>query len=216
VAFDTPGFGASDRPPGEESIEAYAAGILTGLRTLALEKVLLVGHHTGALVAIEVAVRAPELLCGLVLSSAPLKTPQERKSALEGPGIDDVKVCPDGSHLIELWKRRAAFYPKDRPDLLNAFVADALLVADRVEEGHRAVNRYAVEDRLSRLRPPVLVVGARDDPFAWPHVERWREALPWAEFSVIAQGMVPLPDQLPEAFASEVAKFAEKTSLALS
>jgi pimeloyl-ACP methyl ester carboxylesterase len=216
VAFDTPGFGASDLPPDEESIEAYAAGILIGLKALALEQVLLVGHHTGALVAIEVAVSAPELLCGLVLSSAPLKTPEERMHALEGPGIDEVEVRVDGSHLRELWQKRAAFYPKDRPDLLTAFVADALLVADRVEEGHRAVNRYVVEERVSRLRPPVLVLGAREDPFAWPHVERWRQALPWAEFAEIPEGMVPLPDQLPEAFAAEVAKFAGKVSLVLS
>jgi pimeloyl-ACP methyl ester carboxylesterase len=209
VAFDTPGFGASDLPPGEESIEAYASGILAGLGALDLEQVVLVGHHTGALVGIEVAVRAPELLSGLVLSSAPLKTPEERRAALEGPGIDDVEVQSDGSHLSELWQKRASFYPKDRPELLNAFVADALLVADRVEEGHRAVNRYAVEERISRLKPPVLVLGARKDPFAWPHVERWRQALPWAEFTEISEGMVPLPDQLPEAFAAEVAKFTE-------
>ena len=57
----------------------------------------------------------------------------------ERPPIDAVAPSGDGSHLAALWQKRQPFYPDDRPDLLQVFVADALQVSDDVEAGHHAV-----------------------------------------------------------------------------
>lgn len=214
VAADTPGFGASDLDPrAGDSIEHYAEGLSLLIDGLRLRRVALVGHHTGALVALEVAVRVPTRLRAVVLSSAPLRSADERAAALAGPGIDDVEERPDGSHLAELWSRRLRFYPPGRPDLLRRFVADALRVGDRAEEGHRAVNRYPAPERAEELRRaglPVLVLVGAADPFAYPMLPRWRAALPGADVVELATGMVPLPDQLPGAFASAVAGFLRR------
>jgi pimeloyl-ACP methyl ester carboxylesterase len=211
VAVDTPGFGASDLDPrAGDSIEHYADGLGRVIDALGFDRVALVGHHTGALVALEVAVRSSKRVRGLVLSSAPLRTADERAAALEGPGIDDVAERPDGGHVTELWRRRLAFYPVDRSDLLRRFVADALRVGNRAEEGHRAVNRYAAAERAAALRRtglPVLLLAGTADPFAFPMLGRWRDALPDAKVVELATGMVPLPDQLPEPFAAAVADF---------
>ncbi len=210
VAPDTAGFGASDLGHGGDSIEHYADALAILVDVLGLEGVALVGHHTGALVALELAVRAPTRVRAVVISSAPLRSADERFAALAGPGIDDVEERADGSHLTELWRRRQAFYPQGRPDLLQRFVTDALRVGGRAEEGHRAVNRYDAPARVEQLRReglPVLVLAGTDDPFAYPMLPRWRDALPGAELDEIATGMVPLPDQLPGAFAATVAGF---------
>lgn len=208
VAPDTVGFGASTLPAGVvETIDLYAEGVVHLLEHLNLGPVALVGHHTGALVALETATRVPERTAALVLSSAPYKTVEERQAALAGPGIDEVAERADGGHLAELWRRRQGFYPKNRPDLLRRFVADALRCGERMEEGHRAVNRYAVEDRVGFVTCPVLVMVGADDPFAYPMLQRWREVLLEARFAELAGGMVPLPDQMPEAFAQTVADF---------
>ena len=50
----------------------------------------------------------------------------------------------------------------------------------------------------------MLILRATDDPFAAPHAAELRRALPQARVVDIAGGMVPLPDQLPEAFAAAV------------
>ncbi len=217
IAADTPGFGASDLDlRAGDSIEHYADGLVHLIDGLGLGRVALVGHHTGALVALEVAVRMPAGVRAVVLSSAPLRTADERAAALAGPGIDDVEDRPDGSHLVELWARRRRFYPDERPDLLRRFVADALRVDGRVEEGHRAVNRYPAPERAEALREsglPVLIVAGTADPFAYPMLPRWRDALPEARVVELATGMVPLPDQLPEAFSAALAAFLREVDV---
>jgi len=208
VAADTAGFGASDiAPDGEETIERYADGLLAVVDALGIGPMSVVGHHTGALVALEVAARVPERVRALVLSSAPFKTPAERAAALGGRGVDAVEERADGGHLLELWRGRQAFYPAGRTDLLRRFLVDALRVGDRVEEGHRAVNRYAVEDRISLVTAPVYLVAATEDPYAYPMLERWEQAFPLAAVAEIPGGMVPLPDQMPAEFARAVVGF---------
>jgi pimeloyl-ACP methyl ester carboxylesterase len=132
-----------------------------------------------------------------------------RRRRTEAPAIDEVAVRADGGHLLELWQKRAPFYPAERPDLLGAFVLDALKVVDRLEDGHRAVARYPMEDRIGRVTQPALVIRATDDPFASPHADALCARLPQACRIDIAGGMVPLPDQLPQAFATAVLDFLD-------
>lgn len=208
IAPDTAGFGASDLPGGAvETIELYADGVELLLDGLGLDRVALVGHHTGGLVALEVAARPSQRARALVLSSTPCKTPHERATQLGEPGIDEVEQREDGSHLTELWRRRQAYYPKGRPDLLERLIIDALRAGDRIEEGHRAVNRYCLEERLALVAVPVLVLVGSEDPFAFPMLARWRDVLPTAAIAEVTGGMVPMPDQLPAEFAAVLADF---------
>jgi pimeloyl-ACP methyl ester carboxylesterase len=80
---------------------------------------------------------------------------------------------------------------------------------DRLEDGHRAVARYRMEERIARVSQPVLVIRAGADPFASPHAEALCAQLPQATLHDIAQGMVPLPDQLPADFAAAVLLFLD-------
>ena len=115
----------------------------------------------------------------------------------------------DGSHLAALWQRRQGFYPPARPDLLEAFVRDALKVSGDVEGGHRAVGAYRMEDHIGGVRQPTLLIRATEDPFAAPHVRELRAHLPQARVADIEGGWVPLPDQLPQAFAAAVLAFLD-------
>ncbi|MDT4817377.1 hypothetical protein FQZ97_504520 [compost metagenome] len=130
-----------------------------------------------------------------------------RRARAQRPPIDEVAPSDDGSHLAALWQKRQAFYPPGRPDLLEAFVCDAMKVGHRVEEGHRAVASYRMEDRIGRVTQPTLIVRATLDPFAAPHAAELQHHLPQARIVDIDGGMVPLPDQMPEAFARTVLDF---------
>ena len=120
----------------------------------------------------------------------------------------------DGSHLTALWRKRQAFYPQGRPELLEAFVLDALKAGTYVEAGHRAVAAYRMEERLGRIVQPTLVIRATDDPFAAPHARELCAHVPQARLVDIAGGMVPLPDQLPAAFARCVLDFLDGVDIA--
>ena len=59
IGVDTPGFGMSDVPPHVPSIEDYAQAIPPVLDHLKLDAAAMLGHHTGASIAVEVATRFP-------------------------------------------------------------------------------------------------------------------------------------------------------------
>lgn len=211
AAVDTPGFGASDPPP-QVSVAAWADGVEVALDALRADAgagrpLVLVGHHTGGVVAVEVAARRGAAVSGLVLSSTPLTDAAFRSAPAHG--VDDVEVDGSGAHLRALWDGRARFYPAGRPDLLERFVRDALTAGPALSSaGHRAVRGYVMEDRLPRVAARVLLVGAPDDPYGYPNLARMAAALPAAGVTRIPGGTVPLPDQLPREYADVVAGFA--------
>jgi len=207
IALDTAGFGESDPMP-EASIEAWAGAALTALVALGIARAHVVGHHTGGVIAVELAARAPERVASLALSSTPYTDAGFRRARAERPPIDAVEPSGDGTHLAALWQKRQPFYPAGRPELLQAFVADALKASGDVEAGHRAVASYRMEDKLGAVRAPVLLLHASDDPFAAPHLAEWRRLLPEAKLATI-EGGVPLPDQRPDAFAAALLAFLD-------
>jgi pimeloyl-ACP methyl ester carboxylesterase len=209
IAMDTVGFGDSAAAPGPASIEAWADVAVELLDALAIERVALVGHHTGGVIGVELAARLGARVRGLVLSSTPFTDAAFRRERAGRPPIDAVAPSDDGSHLAALWRRRQAFYPPGRPELLEAFVRDALKASGDVEGGHRAVAAYRMEERIARVTQPVLIIRASDDPFAAPHAAELEARLPQARRVDIEGGMVPLPDQLPEAFSRAVLEFLD-------
>ena len=205
LAFDTPGFGDSAPLAGGPAIEGWAAAIGDGLDALAVERVVLVGHHTGGVVAAALAARRPGRVAALVLSSTPLTDAAYRAAPPDESGVDAA------SDAVGLRASRAGFYPAGRPDLLDRYVADALRAGPLRLGGHHAVGAYAMDGALETLRTlPVLVVGATADPYAYPQLARMRAALPAAEVAEIDGGMVPLPDGRPEEFAAVVAAFLDR------
>lgn len=207
IAMDTPGFGASAQPAEPWSVEMFAAGVLDLCDDLGLDRVALVGHHTGAVVAVEAAAAAPERVRALALSGMPYVDAERRDRVSHRAPIDHVEPAADGSHLARLWNNRADFYPADRPDLLDRLVRDALVVLDRVEEGHLAVNRYRMEERLGLVRAPTLVLCGELDGFSLPDVPRIVAAVPGAQQVTLPGTGVPAVDHRPEQFAAAVAGF---------
>ena len=210
IAMDTPGFGDSAPLCGPASIEAWAAVAVELLDALGLPRVHVVGHHTGGVIAVHLAAAHAERVASLVLSSTPFTNAHFRQVRRERPPIDAVAPSEDGSHLAALWQRRQGFYPAGRPELLEAFVRDALKASGDVEGGHRAVASYRMEDHIGRITQPTLLIRAPDDPFASPHAAELQAQIAHAQIVDIPGGMVPLPDQLPQAFAQVVLKFVQQ------
>ena len=209
IAMDTAGFGDSAAGDGPASIEGWARVAVELLAALGIERADVVGHHTGGVIAVEIAAAFPERVRGLVLSSTPFTDQNFRRARAGRPPIDEVEPSDDGSHLAALWQRRQGFYPAGRPELLEAFVRDALSASGSPEDGHRAVAAYRMEDCIHRVLQPTLILRATEDPFASPHAAELQRELAHARTVDIAGGMVPLPDQLPEAFAAAVLEFLE-------
>lgn len=210
IAMDTVSFGDSYRPQEKGSIEQYAHGVINFLDAMSIDRTSLVGHHTGGVIAVEVAASYPERVDRLILSSTPYVDADDRKRRKTRPPIDEIEFKEDGSHLTELWQKRMPFYPKNRPDLLTRFVIDALKVGDRIEEGHRAVSEYRMEDRVPLIKASTLVVSGTQDPFSLPRMKSLADSIKGSKTVTILGGMVPMVDQMPEEFAKVVMNFLDR------
>lgn len=203
IAYDLPGMGASDPVPGGPSIEGYAEAALVVADALGLARFHVCGHHTGGVVAFEVAARAPGRVRSLVLSSTPWIDAAARRDRAAGPPPVDVATHDaSGEHLLALWNRRRPHYP-DGSALLDRYLADALRAVDSAE-GHLAVGRYEMEARAVLAR--TLVVEHRRDPFASRHTAALVAHLASASVATIDDGRVPLEHTASE-FADLVAEF---------
>jgi len=209
IAMDTIGFGDSYKPAELSTIEGYATGVIDFLDAMSIDRASLVGHHTGGVVAVEVAAAYPERVDKLVLSSTPYVDEQDRELRKTKPPIDEVEFKEDGSHLTELWQKRIPFYPKNRPDLLVRLVIDTLKVGDRMEEGHRAVSQYRMEEKTCLIKAPTFVFAGQEDPFSFPRMKPLADSIEGSVTAAIEGGMVPMDEQMPEVFAKVVMGFLD-------
>ena len=177
------------------------------LDALGVDKATVVGHHTGAVTAMEMAASYPDRVEKLILSAPAYVDDEHRALYGEKPPVDDVEYKLDGSHLTELWGMRAPFYPKDA-DLLNRFIVDALKAGDRAGGGHLTVARYAMEGKVPLIKAPTLIISPTEDPFAAPETAKLAPHLAGARVVELPGGMIPAPDQLPAEWAALVADFA--------
>jgi pimeloyl-ACP methyl ester carboxylesterase len=207
IAMDTIGFGASSPVVGPASIEAYAASAGELLDALGLGEICVLGHHTGGVIAIELAARRPDQVRALVLSSTPFVDGAARRRRASRPAIDEVSLHDDGHHLALLWQQRQVFYPERRPDILTRFVIDALRAGTQAVAGHHAVGAYRMEDRVGAVRARTMLIGASADPYAFPELEVLAEHLPVERVAVVEGGMVPLMELHAPEVASLVLDF---------
>jgi pimeloyl-ACP methyl ester carboxylesterase len=208
IAMDTIGYGDSSKPAlGDDSIERWAEVALSLADALGIARLAVVGHHTGAAIAVEMAAAYPDRIAAAVLSAAPLVDAGFRTRHSGPPRIDNVARRPDGSHLVELWRIRQPWYPPGDIDLLERFLVDAVKAGPRAAEGHAVVARYVMETRLPLIRCPVLVIAPRADPHAYPSARPLAGRIAGSRYVEVEGAMVPLPDQMPERFAELVTEF---------
>jgi len=162
IAMDTPGYGCSDRVPGRPTVADYAGSALDVLDACGVERAIVVGHHTGAVIAVEMAAAATERVERVVLSG-PVYTDAAGRAEL-AQFFRQWTIAPDGSHLLDKWQKMLRWLPQ--PALVQRLVVDLFRAGEASEQGHFAVAEYRMEDRLPLVRCPALLLFGRDDPFA--------------------------------------------------
>jgi pimeloyl-ACP methyl ester carboxylesterase len=200
VAVDTPGYGASDPVAGQPDISDYASAMIEVLNELGIDKAVILGHHTGGLIAVEVAASSPTRVERLCLSG-PIFMDAEARARLF-PLFKQWRVKEDGTHLQAKWDAMHGWLPQ--PALVQRFVVDVLRAGETSEQGHFAAASYAMEDRLPLVRCPGLLIFGRRDIFAAPEdAGAFRQVLQPCRETVIDAGMFPA-NEAPTSFAQAV------------
>ncbi len=187
IGIDMPGYGLSDPLLDEHPDIAQLARVVERVvSALGLDRVLLSGFHTGAVVAFEFACLFPERSAGAVVNGL---------VCIEGEELEDLlahyNVLPDvtleGTHLPWLWARlrdQTLFFPwyrktpaarmtldlRDGAHLQNCLL-DFLRSKEGGRPGYQAAFSYPTRARMPRLAAPVYLCNFAVDPLA-THPER--------------------------------------------
>ncbi|HEX8382969.1 MAG TPA: alpha/beta fold hydrolase [Sphingomonas sp.] len=104
-AFDTPGFGLSDPLPlATMTVADLADAMAQTLEAIAMPRCPVFGTHTGAAIALELGVRHPERVSGLVLDGVPAFTDAEC-DAYFGDYFRTLPLSDLGGHYADSWTR---------------------------------------------------------------------------------------------------------------
>lgn len=166
VAFDTPGYGASE-PPAHDRFEIpdYAAVLAEAAATLGMSDAVLGGVHTGASLAIEAALAVPGLAAGVFLSGVALFSAAERAEMLAS-WAPDVPLDPEGSQFGWAVERYRRIWPELSAPMLHTAVVEVMRVAERYNWGYNAAFRHDPAQPLADLDVPVLLLDAEHDMLA--------------------------------------------------
>lgn len=204
IAIDTPGYGCSDRPPGRPTIADYSASVAAVLDHAGCDRAWVAGHHTGGVIAVELAAGWSDRVEGVVFSG-PVYVDEAMRQTLSAH-FKQWHVAADGSHLIEKWRKMLDW--TQQPALAQRVTLDLFRAGETSEWGHFAVGAYRMENRLGRLRCPGLLIYGRRDPFT----SRSQAAPLAAAFTRVAHvdldGGIFLPNEAPDAWAEAVRAFA--------
>jgi len=172
IAFDTPGNGMSDSPPAPLSMADYAAAFADGLDALESgQKYDLLGCHTGAYLAAELAIARPDLIANLILCGIAFRPAVERAERLAANPLPVLDEAGMKDFVTAQWNyvvaERDQAMPLERA--LQNF-ADRIRPWERAAWPYQGVWRYDAEARFALITEPTLVLQPHEPLF--PH---WRE-----------------------------------------
>lgn len=204
VAVDTPGYGMSDAPPAEWDIPDYASAVWAFADAAGLDRVVLLGQHTGAVIAAEAARQAPDRVTGVVFQGIPLYSAEERAEKMRSwaPGYTP---AADGSHLAAVWGRIHDLYPDLGLESADRQVVEYLSVGPDYAPAYRAVFRHETDTAVLAGVPVLLLHGDRDLVARMDDVVT--AAFPHATLTHVPGGTDFAHEEYPEVFAKELAAF---------
>jgi pimeloyl-ACP methyl ester carboxylesterase len=180
IAPDMLGNGDSAAPATDSTtMEYYAGCAVRMLDALKIERVDFYGSHTGAQIAIELAVKWPDRVGRLVLDGMPLFANDLKRDLLANYAP---AVQPDefGGHLLWAWnfvRDQFLFWPHYAHDVqhrlpngllsprqLHLGVVDVLKALDTYRIAYQAAFAQDVRGLVPRIRAPVLFTATERDP----------------------------------------------------
>jgi 3-oxoadipate enol-lactonase len=185
LTYDHPGHGESPLPEPPPTVEAFARRLLALLDDVGFDRVSVCGVSLGGMVAMALALEAPERVERLVLActSAGLGSPDawtERARVVRAEGMGAV-----ADTVLARW-----FTPelaRDDPETVARFRTTLLATPP---EGYarccEAVGAWDAADRIGAITAPTLVVAGAEDP-AIPveHSELIASRIPNARLGVL-------------------------------
>jgi len=205
-ALDTPGFGGSGKVGDSWEVADYARVVWDVADRLSAERICLFGRATGAVFALEAALRQPARISRLILHGLPVYTPEECVDRLANYA-PPYKITDDGAHLRWIWDRIHREYPWIGAEMANNFLKDFLAAGGDFATAYRAIWRYDLPSHVGAdFNLPTLLIGGEADRIYEMHARA--TALLKRARSVSLPGVTDFfAEQEPERFAAMLLDF---------
>ncbi|MDQ4061019.1 MAG: alpha/beta hydrolase [Pseudomonadota bacterium] len=228
IVFDRPGYGHSSRPAGRSWMpEAQAAFFRRALEALGVARPILVGHSWGPFIALELALRDPAYVRGLVLLSG-FYVPMPRLdmmliSLLALPGLGTVlrhTLWPSIARALWAPSLRPLFAPAPvSPCFAAEFPRDMALRpsqfrASAAETAMMLPAALALRPRYRELRVPVIIMAGRGDRHVPPqrHSAWLHEQIPGSELRLVEGAGHMVHHTFPEQALAAIDRVARRAA----
>ncbi len=161
IAMDLMGYGNSDKPPRSYSMADYAQSAIALLDELEIKTASILGNHTGAYLAGEIAAAYPERVEKLILCNVDYFTEEEKTSILKY--YEDFHPSADPSNLVKRWSYVQSY--AGSLELSHRCFLDMLKSFGYPPYGPIAVTNYfsSLEQRFGLIKCPTLILSGTED-----------------------------------------------------
>ena len=210
VAFDSPGFGMSDEPSQPLTMADFAATIFEAMSQLSIDSAMILGHHTGASIAIEMARQDRSRVSGLVLMgpfAPPTATQLQWWKNLVHRWQPDAK----GEFLAEavLPRLNSVAGESDAQEYLSELIAH-LQAGPNYWWAYDAVFAYQMAAVATEIEVPTLVLtGERELPDQEEMARLVHSLIVQSKYAVVLGGTSQMVSQIPERVRDIVVPFID-------
>ena len=176
IALDLLGFGLTDKPKGKQKIEDFPLFVFEFLKKMSIQKVHIVGHSMGGLIATKMAELHPEVIESLVLlgSAGFSKNIPMHFRIFSLPFIGEMFVKPNKRGLMSALRKntyvKSAVTPKLADKLfefsLHPEMGPTLLKITRTAVdffGFKGFIIRNIKKDIHKLTMPVLIIWGKED-----------------------------------------------------
>jgi len=192
-ALDTPGFGASFDPPTDPTMADYVRWLAEAIDRLAGSgNVHLVGHHTGASIALAYAVAYPARAESLTLFGPAALTEDERNHYAGRLGAP-FRPGRSGAYLLKNWEYLRVGGADQDTELLHREMMDMMRGWAARPHAYRAVWDQDVAAQLRSIICPLHLISSPDD-LLFDLFDRTCAVRPDARVTILSGGANFAPD----------------------
>jgi pimeloyl-ACP methyl ester carboxylesterase len=211
IGIDTPGFGQSARPDGKHSISGYAGAVTAVMDHLNITRASILGHHTGASIAAEVAASWPDRISRVILNGPPVMTREERETIRAAiHAAPRIKPVANGQHLVDLWNKRVQFTPGwTSLTAMHNGVVQMLLAGDSDLAGFDAAFDHDISEPIRKITQPCLILTNTGDDL-YDASQRARELRPDFSYFELIGGTHDIVEEQTDAWVAAVTEFVRR------
>lgn len=208
VTVDLRGHGQTGKPAGPYSVSLFTTDVVKLIQTLQLAPVHVAGLSMGGMIAFQLALDAPELVKSLIIiNSGPaliLKTSLERRAFFMR---DLIVRCLGMGYLAQMLGKMLLPEPHQKPLRKKLISRWSKNNKKAYLASLRAITGWSVEDRISKIHCPCLIMTADNDYTPVSFKQAYLSKIPQAELVVIPNSRHLSPIDQPDQVNNAMLKF---------